>query len=78
MGVLPCGRDGCDNILCDRYSYAVECYLCYECFEELVGLGPGGDIEEFLCKTCNDVPDPIDSYKYWDEIFTLNFPREST
>jgi hypothetical protein len=34
MGVLPCQRNGCKNIMCDRYSYRYG-YICNECFEEL-------------------------------------------
>lgn len=35
MSVLNCQRNGCENIMCKRYSY--ECgYICDECFEELV------------------------------------------
>ena len=39
MGVLRCSRDGCDSIMCDRHSSAYG-YICNECFEELVLLGP--------------------------------------
>ncbi len=35
MGVLHCARNGCSNIMCDRYSYTYG-YICNECFEELV------------------------------------------
>ena len=35
MGVMPCGRRGCDNILCDRLSDEFG-YICNECFRELV------------------------------------------
>lgn len=37
MSVLACARYGCDNIMCDRYSY-IHGYICYECFNELVDL----------------------------------------
>lgn len=35
MGVLNCSRNGCENIMCDRYSYKYG-YICGDCFEELV------------------------------------------
>lgn len=34
MSVLACRRNGCPNIMCDRYSFTYG-YLCNECFEEL-------------------------------------------
>ena len=34
MGVMPCSRNGCINILCSKYSYK-HGYLCDECFREL-------------------------------------------
>lgn len=46
MGVLSCDRNGCENIMCDFYSHT-HGYLCYECKEELVGLGPT-NIEDFM------------------------------
>lgn len=47
MSVLRCGRRGCENIMCDRYSYE-HGYLCSECFEELVSTGPETDINYFM------------------------------
>jgi hypothetical protein len=35
MGVLPCGRDGCENIMCRR-SVLGTGYICDECYEELL------------------------------------------
>lgn len=35
MSILACGRKGCENIMCDRYSTRYG-YICDECFEELV------------------------------------------
>jgi hypothetical protein len=35
MSVLACCRQGCDNIMCTRYSSEYG-YICNECFEELV------------------------------------------
>ena len=47
MGVMSCSRRGCENIMCDRYSYAFG-YICNECYKELVENGIGVDIEVFL------------------------------
>ena len=49
MGVvlLKCDRKGCENILCDRYSYTYG-YICDECFEELVRSGLHTDIDVFM------------------------------
>ncbi len=35
MGVMACDREGCVNVMCDRYSYTFG-HLCGECFDELV------------------------------------------
>ena len=47
MGVLPCDRVGCDNIMCDRYSHEYG-YICNECFNELVSARVGYEIERFM------------------------------
>ena len=39
--------------MCDRYSYT-HGYLCSSCFEELVALGAGADVAEFM----NSEPKP--------------------
>jgi len=36
MSALACDRKGCTNVMCDRYSDEYG-YICYTCFEELVG-----------------------------------------
>jgi len=33
MSVLPCHRNGCENVMCDRYNEQ-HGYICYECFNE--------------------------------------------
>lgn len=48
MGVLACDRNGCGNIMCDRFSYELQMYICNECFEELVETGATTDIESFM------------------------------
>ncbi len=35
MGVLPCSRVGCTNVMCDRLSQKWG-YICDDCFEEMV------------------------------------------
>ena len=35
MGVMPCTREGCENILCDNYNVEFG-YLCNDCKEELI------------------------------------------
>jgi len=47
MGVLPCHRKGCENAMCDRLS-PTHGYICGDCFEELVGLGPAVSIKKFM------------------------------
>ena len=37
MGVMACNRNGCKNVMCDRYSEE-HGYLCDECFDELVAI----------------------------------------
>lgn len=47
MGVMTCRRNGCDNIMCDRYSSEYG-YICHECFDELVRSGPTTNIHDFM------------------------------
>ena len=47
MGVLPCYRQSCKNIMCNRYSLT-HGYICNECFEELVNLGAEANIDTFM------------------------------
>ncbi len=47
MGVLACDRKGCDNIMCDYYSNTFG-YLCWECYNELIGKCAEISIEEFM------------------------------
>jgi len=49
MGVMECSRKGCENILCGMYSSEYG-YICGECFEELVKLGPSSDIGAFMAR----------------------------
>lgn len=45
MSVLACNRNGCDNIMCDRYSHKYG-YICDECYDEMVESGE--TIEDFM------------------------------
>jgi len=68
MGVLPCKREGCEHIMCERYSHDFG-YLCWECFNELVGLGVKTDIAAFLREKVAIDRNPDASRAYFDEIF---------
>jgi hypothetical protein len=70
MGVMECDRVGCTNILCDRWSPQYG-YICDECFDELVTLGRGVNVEEFMAdkKPCSVEDDP---YEYYDRLFSRN------
>jgi hypothetical protein len=35
MSVLDCNRNGCHNIMCNRFSHEYG-YICDNCFDELV------------------------------------------
>jgi len=50
MGVLRCSRDGCENIMCDRHS-PIYGYICNECFEELIFLGPETNTFGFMASS---------------------------
>lgn len=67
MSVLSCNRNGCENVMCDRYSYTFG-YLCDECFEELVQKGVGTDIRNFL-EDFHRQPLRIASESYFNCIF---------
>jgi len=63
MGVLPCWRGNCDNIMCDRYSSKYG-YICFDCYEELCSTTPAS-IKEFMDS------DPIDK----NEIPTVDYNK---
>lgn len=68
MSVLACDRKGCHNVMCDRLSHQYG-YICEECFEELVTLGPETNIEEFMgCDDRQNI-DIEDSHRYFDTVF---------
>ena len=47
MSVLSCDRNGCENIMCNRLSDEYG-YICNDCFEELVNMGPDIPIQLFM------------------------------
>lgn len=36
MGVMACHRHNCENIMCDRLILDGSCYICSDCYNELV------------------------------------------
>ena len=67
MSVLSCSRGGCENIMCDRYSYRYG-YICNECFSEMVALRPES-IADFMA---TERPDPV--IASLDRIYEEEFP----
>ena len=67
MGVMPCNREGCENIMCGRYSSQYG-YICDECFMELIALGTW-DISDFMAKKRPQIESPND--EWYEEIFRL-------
>jgi hypothetical protein len=53
--------------MCDRYSSHYG-YICWECFEELVGLGVETDIEAFMGSERKPIP-KVDANAFFEEIF---------
>lgn len=69
MGTKACDRNGCENILCDRYSDLYG-YICDECFDELVAEGGKYPIEEFMYLDKDLPSDPAMDYRhFYDKIF---------
>ena len=69
MSVMPCSREGCDTVLCERWSNSFG-YICYTCFTELVASGVGTDIETFMA-SASKLPPEIrpDPYQHFDAVF---------
>ncbi len=47
MSVLACNRNGCRNIMCDRYSPNYG-YICVECYSELLKMEISANISVFM------------------------------
>ena len=73
MSVLACDRIGCDNIMCNRIGYIDNnhYYLCNECFEELVHLGPQTDLGDFMVRLSARPTNLDTSRDYFETIFPL-------
>lgn len=72
MGVMACARDGCENILCNRYHSGFG-YLCDECFEELVNTGMAGvtnlTLGDFYASVKGSHQPKLDTREYWEQFF---------
>ena len=68
MGVLSCNRNNCDKIMCDRHS-SDHGYLCYECFDELCGLGINADVDTFMSSKKGHNGNSEDARTWFSEIF---------
>ena len=71
MELLACHRDGCLNIMCDRYSNVFG-YICGDCFKELVHEGICCDVERFMHNT--EPAEPVTQDMVYD-FFEHIFPR---
>jgi len=69
MSVLACDREGCTNVMCDRLSDTYRAYICNDCFDELVHLGPGVNIRAFLDGEIPGTHNSIASRAYFEKIF---------
>ena len=73
MSVMSCARRGCKNVMCDRLSSEYG-YICNECFDELVNLGPETDIELFMDQEKGEIFLKEDAYEKFDKIFSIREP----
>jgi len=72
MGVMACSRSGCENVMCDRYN-SEHGYLCWDCFDELVGLGFTVNVEAFMQQRPNrEAKAAVEAY------FNELFPKRDT
>ena len=72
MSVLACARNGCDNIMCGRYS-SIYGYICDDCFDQLVEFGPRVDVREFMAsfKTPENVASKTEATARYNVTFPL-------
>jgi len=78
MGVMACFRNGCNNIMCDRYSDEFG-YICNDCFSELIdilmaeaksGKNPRDVIRRFMSlEKCDTYPIKESLWEYADGVF---------
>ena len=78
MSVLACDRKGCENIMCDRCSRRYG-YICNNCFQELVKLGPDANIAIFMGQEKNPSdPDVEDAaMARFQAIFPLRWDEDA-
>jgi len=72
MGVLACDVKGCDNVMCDRFSWQLQKYICYPCFDRLKARGSlnAEQINAFFEEEPPLVPQTeVDVDKYYDKLF---------
>jgi superfamily II helicase len=68
MSVLECDRNGCSNIMCDRFSYEYDSYICNECYNEL--LYSNLSILDFMNSEKKEVV-TIDRSEELEKVFTI-------
>ena len=69
MSVLACNRKNCKNVMCDHLSN-IYGYICNDCFNELVGLGPYQDVAMFMGTPKREKePGAPDAFDRYDKIF---------
>lgn len=70
MGVLACGRKGCDNVMCNYYS-PEHGYICYPCRSELISLNGSVTISDFMKTPCvsESSTNPYFWESYIDRVF---------
>ncbi len=68
--IVSCSRNGCERVMCDRHSVNYG-YICNECFDALVRMGPGVNIGAFM----NSIPGPpkpiLDAWEEYSKKFPI-------
>ena len=70
MSVLACDRVGCTSVLCDRCGNTDK-WICEQCFEELVHLGPQTDLEAFMDGKPEETSNLTASRAYFEVIYPV-------
>ena len=79
MGCLECDRNGCEHVMCDRFSWQLQYYICHDCFNELVeyvnargGIPTKEIIETFMESEKSEMlVEAPDSFAALNQIFTM-------
>ena len=69
MGVLACDRQGCENIMCNRYSPTYG-YICNDCIEELAASGDM-NIQIFMNTPKNQEKELWHYFSTLDTLYTI-------